>query len=361
MPTFHQTLLDIHGPSAAAWLADLPSLLADAAARWRLILQPPFAPLTYAYVAPGTRDDGAGGRWPVVLKAAPPGRGLSAERAALAAFDGHGAVDLLDADEGRGLLLLRRVRPGTSLLALVEGGRDDEATRAAAAVMRALQRRDADGPSERLAAVARSVASTALRPTLPFPTVADWAGGFDRLRARFGGGAGPLAERSVAMAEATFAELSASPASMPVLLHGDLHHGNVLASSAHEGIAGGGGDAASSWLAIDPQGVLGERAYEAGALLRNPLGWLLAGGQRRARAISERRVAILAEALAVERRRIASWGAAQAVLSAWWSLEDHGAGWEGVMAVAEVLFGIVSDGPHQATETPRSPTPTSNP
>jgi hypothetical protein len=44
-----------------------------------------------------------------------------------------------------------------------------------------------------------------------------------------------------------------------VLLHGDLHHWNIL-SSEREG-----------WLAIDPKGLAGEAECETGAFLRNPL------------------------------------------------------------------------------------------
>src|SRR6266567_3540278 len=44
----------------------------------------------------------------------------------------------------------------------------------------------------------------------------------------------------------------------PVLVHGDLHHDNVLSS------------ARAGWLAIDPKGVAAEPAYETAAMLRNP-------------------------------------------------------------------------------------------
>ncbi len=44
----------------------------------------------------------------------------------------------------------------------------------------------------------------------------------------------------------------------PVLLHGDLHHYNLL---QHQ----------DTWLAIDPKGVVGEREFEIGAFLRNPV------------------------------------------------------------------------------------------
>ena len=42
------------------------------------------------------------------------------------------------------------------------------------------------------------------------------------------------------------------------LLHGDLHHENILQS----------GDA---WVMIDPQGVIGELEFEVGAFIRNPI------------------------------------------------------------------------------------------
>lgn len=50
-----------------------------------------------------------------------------------------------------------------------------------------------------------------------------------------------------------------------------------------------------------------------------------------------RRVDLLAEALGFERERTAGWGLAQAVLSAWWSYEDHERCWEESIACAEAL------------------------
>ena len=47
-----------------------------------------------------------------------------------------------------------------------------------------------------------------------------------------------------------------------VLLHGDLHHDNILQN----------GD---DWLVIDPKGVIGEPAYEVAAFIRNPIPELL--------------------------------------------------------------------------------------
>jgi streptomycin 6-kinase len=88
----------------------------------------------------------------------------------------------------------------------------------------------------------------------------------------------------------------------PVVLHGDLHHDNVLWSEER------------GWLAIDPKGVVGEREYEYGALLRNPVPVLV-----EPRTLA-RRADQLAEALELDRTRIAAWAWAQAHLAAVWSV-----------------------------------------
>ena len=155
-----------------------------------------------------------------------------------------------------------------------------------------------------------------------FPTAADWGRGFARCRARFGGGTGPFPRALFEEAESLYAELLASSAP-PVLLHGDLHHGNVIAA------------AREPWLAIDPKGLVGEPAYEVGALLRNPLPQLL--GWTNPVRVTERRVARLSEELGLERERVRGWGLAQAMLSSWWSIEDEGELGEFGFATAEVL------------------------
>src|SRR5207244_12927321 len=111
--------------------------------------------------------------------------------------------------------------------------------------------------------------------------------------------------------------------SEPALLHGDLHYGNILADGPH------------SWRAIDPKGLVGEPAYEVGAVLLNEIP---AGAA--AAPILARRVDQLAEALGFDRARPRGWGLAQAVLSAWWSFEDHGHGWEPAITCAELLAGL---------------------
>ena len=114
--------------------------------------------------------------------------------------------------------------------------------------------------------------------------------------------------------------------SEPVLLHGDLHHENIVGASRQP------------WLAIDPKGLIGEPPYETGALLRNPMPHLL--NMDRPDLVLARRIEQLNDHLELDRARIRGWALAQAVLAVSWALEDHGKNWEPWMVCAELLAAL---------------------
>ncbi|HXJ43730.1 MAG TPA: aminoglycoside phosphotransferase family protein, partial [Bryobacteraceae bacterium] len=225
---------------------------------------------------------------------------FASEIEALRVFAGGAAVRLLDYNVDFGAMLLERLSPGLTIAGLAS---DADATRIAALVMRELWR--------------------PLPPNSSFPTIAEWAGGLRRLRAGFDGGTGPFPRALVETAESLFRELLLG-SEPPVLLHGDLHHFNILSADRR------------AWVAIDPKGLAGERAYEAGALLRNPDVRLSTDAQ-----VQQRRLDVLHDELALDRDRMLGWGIAQAVLSAWWSYEDSGGGWESACACAETLMRLL--------------------
>lgn len=278
---FVHNCLGMFGASGESWIAQLPELLASLEQRWQIRVLPPFA-LSYNYVAPAVRASGE----QVVLKVYHPNPELLSEMTALELYGGRATIRLLEMDVDRGAMLLERAEPG---MPLVEMADDDEATRIAARMMQKLW---IPAP-ENAAGV--------------FPTTQKWGKGFERLRATFGGGTGPYAPRVVERAERVFAALEASTAA-PVLLHGDLHHWNIISAQREP------------WLIIDPKGVIGEPAYEPGALLRNPYPDL-PGAAELVRRLP-RRLDILHEMLGLDRERMLAWSMAQAMLSAWWSYED---------------------------------------
>ena len=162
-----------------------------------------------------------------------------------------------------------------------------------------------------------------------FPAITDWGRGFQRLRQHYGGGVGPLPTTLAEEAETLFEELLAS-ASAPILLRGDLHHANILSAQRQ------------NWPAIDPEGVIGEPAYKVGALLRNL--WEDRHTLTDPAATLQRCAHQLAEELEVERARVRGWAMAQAVLSAWWCIEDNCDCWAGAIAGAEIFSSLPKGG-----------------
>lgn len=290
-----KNITGVYGGDGRAWLLHLPDILTECERAWGVAIGDAFPNLTFNYVAPAICSDGSA----AVLKAGVAGPELRGEIHALRAYDGHGAVRILESDDSLGAFLLERIAPGHSLRSLDD---DAEATRIAASVMRRLR--------------------TPVPENHPFPTVADWGQGFARLRAQFDGATGPVPADLFDRAESLFAELIESSNS-PILLHGDLHHDNILCSETN------------GWLAIDPKGLAGEPAYEVGAFMRNWLPDILQ--VRDPKALVARRLDIFAGELSLPRKRLRDWSFAQAVLSALWTIEDGGNGWESTIALAELL------------------------
>lgn len=271
--------VEVWGADGARWLAELPEVLAGVARDWELTVGEPYE-LSYHYVVAVTAADGT----PGVLKlGVPSGVSLRTEAPALGAFAGHGAVRLLRADLDRGALLLERVEPGWRLRDLVPD-RDVEATTAAVEVIRRL----AVPPA----------------PDCPLPDLSTQCQAFDDYLAVRGGG-GPLPRDLVARAGGLMRELCAS-ATERVVLHGDLHHDNILCGTREP------------WLAIDPHGFLGDPGYEIGALLYNPEP---DDRDPALTALALARVEQLADELRMPIDRVVAWGFVHAVLSDVWSAE----------------------------------------
>lgn len=258
--------------------------LAPWLARWGLEFEgaPPLPGGREAYPGAGEVAFVRRGGQSLVLKLLPAtgDEGRSAE--VLAHWDGRGAVRLLE--HAPGAVLIERALPGEDLSLMALAGRDDAATAILCKVMAQLNRPAPPGAS--------------------FRTIVDWGRGFARNRpaAIAAGIDGALIDR----AEALFHRLCETQGA-PIVLHGDLQHYNVVR------------DAARGWLAIDPKGIMGEPAYEAGAMLRNPVAnpELCADS-----AIIDRRVRAIGDQLGYPCDRLIGWGFSQWVLSVLWAIED---------------------------------------
>ena len=90
-----------------------------------------------------------------------------------------------------------------------------------------------------------------------------------------------------------------------VVLHGDLHHMNVLEF------------APGDWRAIDPKGIIGHRAFDATAMFSNPDPATARNPQ-----LFTERVGLVSRSLGLSRTALLEWVVARSALSAVWSLQD---------------------------------------
>jgi len=319
-PEFISNIQNTFGENGHAFLNALPDLIAEASARWGLTDVQPVSDLSYNFVAFARRPSSAGfatsasssAQDEVVLKIGVPREELTSEMAALRLFNGEGACRLIDYDKEQYWMLLERLNPGVMLSTLED---DEEATRIAAEMMKKIWRSGLNTPS--------AVASGYSTSGSEFIRLSDWFDGLKKLRSMFNGGTGPLAEKLVERVEKSVSDFFAEN-HMPVLMHGDFHHFNILSSER-------------GWLVIDPKGVIGPAGYEVGPFMMNPWGSFSDGVNDRLRV--KRRIDILHEHLGWERERILEWSLAHAVLSTWWGIEDN-TGWDYSLAFAEMIASL---------------------
>jgi streptomycin 6-kinase len=242
----------------------------------------PVEALSYNYVLTGFQGSKA-----VILKLGLDIDGFKREAAALMAFSGFGVVQVFS--ENTGLLLVECAVPGVSLRSYFPE-KDDEAINITANVIKRLHKAPIPSPHQ-------------------FPHVKDWLAVLDSdLK---------IPAQTLQKARELRDQLLKTAAS-DVLLHGDLHHDNILQNGNDKSRRSSQSE--DGWLVIDPKGVIGESAYEVAAFIRNPMPELLTHDD--APNIIHNRITRLAGLLELSERRILDWCFVQAVLSWMWAIED---------------------------------------
>jgi streptomycin 6-kinase len=256
-------------PGGSDWLTSLPAIVDACVEQWALRVGETLVG-GVSFVLAVERDGVRG-----VLKINFPENESEREPDALAHWDGHGAVRLLEYDEPRRALLIERCEPGSRLWEIED---DEEATRIAASVLAVLWKPPpVDHDFISLASVA-----------------ADWAVDLPRDWEALGR---PFSRLILDEAVAACVELGADQGD-PVVLHQDFHGANVLRAEREP------------WLAIDPKPLVGEREFDAASLLRDRR-WLLGATGDAARI--RRRLDVLVAELGVDRERMRRWGIAHAL------------------------------------------------
>lgn len=228
-PDKQREIIREFGDAGRDWVAGYPRRVEACLARWPLRLLGVAAaglPINVIFYA-----EGAGGE-SLVLKLGPPHPEQTTEMIALAHYDGRFTPRLVDASPELGAILMERIEPGTTFRGSVAGS---ERSRVPLPIFG-----DLPGPSDKVA---------------DLPCFEDWlARAFAQFRHVFPRDHG--FHRHVDEAGSVYAALrERHPDNW--LLHGDLHHENILL------------DAERGWLAIDPKGVIGPKPIDCGRFLHN--------------------------------------------------------------------------------------------
>ncbi|WP_030693257.1 aminoglycoside phosphotransferase family protein [Streptomyces globisporus] len=266
-----RTLGETYGDAAAAeWLGELPELAGRALDRASLDTERVMAPGgRSSLVVLVRRSDGS----PAALKIAPPFTRPDLERDALAHWNGWGAAQLLG-EAGEDALVLERLHPEVSLRSLPEA----KALLEAAGTVRKLWIEPPAAHGFETVAERTARQAEAMEPYRADPATAELT-------------AAALAAREELVAGDT----------ETVLLHGNFRQGKVLAGDR------------TPWLAVGPEPLVGERAYDLARLVRDRVEDLVAASSGASAA--RRRVNKLADSLDLDRERLRGWSLFRAVES----------------------------------------------
>ena len=271
------------GEEGEAWLEELPSILARCCAKWGLTLGQPTEEIKVNYIAYVEMGNGE----EAVLKVGVPHGDFSAEMEALAIYEGRGINRLIDCDKALNAMLLERLRPGKMLDSV---GNAREQSEIAARILQELH----ETPPP-------------LHHTLPHfmdwmrSAFADAKSCEDPKRAR-----GYIEQISRVESMMGILMESGEP---QILLHGDLHHWNILS------------DADRGWMAIDPKGVIGASCLDVGRFINNAMGFGETVAEKRE--ILLEAVTIFSDVLGENEERMFAGAFCDKIMGSSWSLKQE--------------------------------------
>lgn len=291
LPDAVRSKVESLGAPGAAWLAALPEVLTELAQQWQLELGAPAGGGTSSYVVRATTADGLD----AVVKVSLPDPTFGRQARTLIAAEGQGYVRLLAYDAERSAVLLEALGP-----TLAETDRSPEGQiEIMCDLLLAAWRSPVpeDGAAyDKAASLHRLVSRLAARPGSPMPAHA--------------------VDRALEYAECRSAAFDPPRC---VVVHGDPAPQNTLRTRAPRLGAPGG------FVFVDPDGFVGDPAYDLGVVLR---GWgeqLLAADAGQAPAAAWRWCRLIAGRADADEQAVWEWGFLERVSTGLyaWSFGAH--------------------------------------
>lgn len=267
MNEFEENIKKLFGDSGKAWLQDLPALVESTANKYSLSELVPVDNMTFHYVAKGYQ-----GKQPIVLKMGFDRERMVNEAKWLSAYSTPAATMFAQGDD---LLLMQQAIPGYSLRTCFP--KDDLLI---------------------FCDLVTRLHSIDIAPVHGVKSLKD---------VLFVLNENHDIPESILKQARQFRDQLLGTTTQQVLLHGDLHHDNILKHG-------------NDWLIVDPQGYMGDPVFEVTAFLLNPKHLLVE--QSDVALLIEKRVQICAEYFGWPVQRIKDWLFVKSVLCWAWALQD---------------------------------------
>ncbi len=269
---FISNIKEIYLETGDQWLRDIPVKINELGLEWDFEITRVMPHLSYSFVAlvKYQGDD-------AIIKMAPSDQCLEQEIQCLSGFQ-KDSPTIFHFDKRNNAALMEYIHPGDSLKKLVRAGYDDQATRIICNIIRELRFQN--------------------KINYPFKHLSELAKDLNILIGHFDK---KLLDKAIYL----FQELT-QDRSQDILLHGDLHHDNILSSG-------------NDWKIIDPHGYIGDPVAEVGAMIRNPYDCF--PDNMSLKKILARRLSILNDELSYGSEHINAWCYCISVLSVAWTYE----------------------------------------
>lgn len=272
MNIFKENMINIYGSEGKDWLASLEKRLDDICQRYQVTDLSPVHNMTFTYVASGVINNK-----PIILKHGFNKIALKREAEALKSFSNHGGVKPI-IDEPH-LIIMEKALPGSSLKNHYPD-REEISTTILCDLITKLH--EAPIPGHHAFHQLSSL----------FKIIDDFE---------------DLPTEILIKAKNIRTEIFSKTERL-VLLHGDLHHDNMIKQEDH-------------FVAIDPKGFIGNPIYDVTAYILNPMPELLNNSSLKH--LIQNRIEVIASKLNVSSNEVLHWTFLKAVKCWIWSKQDN--------------------------------------
>ena len=274
---FKKKIFKTYGTNGQKWLKNIPFILDKCKNYWKISIGPSNYKLSYNYITKVYLQN----RKEAILKIGfPQEKELITEMEALLYFNKRCCVKMIDFNKELGAILLEKINPGTSLRT-IQVNDDKKATEIAANLINNI--------------------NIAIPKQHSFPKIADWVKIFNntnKLNIK-----SKLIINLVGKAKEIYQDL-VKDSYDSLLLHGDLHHDNILY------------DRQKGWLAIDPKGVIGNPIFDFARLIQNF--W----GSKITSELVQNRLEMISSIVGYNKSLLARWTFIDYIMSNLWSIKE---------------------------------------